>query len=171
MKKLNRIKAIAAAVLLSATVAVPVVLAQTAEEGQKSERRERRMGRRGHARGGFMGGRIFRQLELTDAQKEQLKQLRETHSQEIRAIRSEIQAKRQEIRQSTQGGTFDEAFVTQKLIEIAPLEAKLMAARHRHHQEMLSILTPEQKAKLDQMREQFKTRRTERRSRQDQRTL
>jgi Spy/CpxP family protein refolding chaperone len=65
----------------------------------------------------------------------------------------------------------DEALVRQKLIEIAPLEAKLMAERSRAHQEMLSVLTPEQRSKLDQMREQFKSRRGERGSRNRQTSL
>jgi protein CpxP len=174
MKKVNKIKAIAAAIALSMVVAIPVVLAQDPPEGQKSERR---MGRRGHGKGGAMGGRMFgggrmfSQLDLTDAQKEQLKQLRQNHRQEVASLRNEIRTKRQEIRQSSQSGAFDEALVAQKLAEIAPLEAKMMAARHRHHQETLSVLTPEQRTKLEQMREQFKNRRTERRSRQEQKTL
>ncbi|HET9532573.1 MAG TPA: Spy/CpxP family protein refolding chaperone [Blastocatellia bacterium] len=171
MKKLNRIKAIAAVIALSIAVAVPVVLAQTAEEGQKSERR---MGKRGHhgMRGGArMGGRLFSQLDLTDAQKAQIKQIRENSREAIRPLREEMRAKRQEIRQANQGGTFDEALVRQKLTEIAAIEAKLMAERNRIHQETLAVLTPEQRAKLDQLREQFKNKRNERRSRQEQRTL
>jgi protein CpxP len=105
--------------------------------------------------------RGFRNLDLTDAQKTQLKQMRETHRQSLGPLMTEIRTKRQEIRQSSQGGTFDEALVRQKLIEIAPLEAKLMAERRRLHQEMLSVLTPDQKAKV----EQFKSRRSERRTR------
>ena len=42
MKKVNKIKALAAVIALSIAVAVPVVLAQTGGEGQKSERRMHR---------------------------------------------------------------------------------------------------------------------------------
>lgn len=111
-----------------------------------------------------MGGAFFRNLDLTDAQKAQMKQIRESHGQSLRPVTEQIRAKRQEIRQAGEGGTFNEALVTQKLIEIAPLEAKLQGERFRLHQEMISVLTPEQKAKLDQSREQFKSKWAERRT-------
>ena len=73
----------------------------------------------------------------------------------------QLRAKRQELRQANEGGTFNEALATQKLTEIAPLEAKLMGEEHRLHEQMLSVLTAEQKAQLEQSRAQFKTRRGE----------
>jgi protein CpxP len=115
-----------------------------------------------------MSGRIFSQLDLTDAQKTQLKQIREGHQESLRPLMQEIRAKRQELRKASEGGTFDEALVRQKLAEIAPLEAKLMGEQFRIHQEMLSVLTPEQKAKMEQLREQFKSRSGERRGRRGQ---
>ena len=107
--------------------------------------------------GGPIGGAAFRNLDLTDAQKAQMKQIRESHSQSLRPLMEQIRAKRQEIRQASEGGTFNEALVAQKLSEIAPLEAKLMGERSRLHQETLSVLTAEQKAKLEQSREQRKS--------------
>ena len=74
----------------------------------------------------------------------------------------QIRAKRQEIRQASEGGTFNEALVAQKLGEIAPLEAKLMGERSKLHQETLAVLTAEQKAKLEQAREQRRTKWAER---------
>ena len=76
----------------------------------------------------------------------------------------QIRAKRQEIRQVNQGSTFNESLVAQKLTEIAPLEAKLMGEQFRTHQEMLSVLTADQKAKLEQQREQQKTRWSDRKA-------
>ena len=104
----------------------------------------------------------FRNLDLTDAQKTQMKQIRENHSQTLRPIMEQIHAKRQEIRQANQGGAFNESLVTQKLTEIAPLEAKLQGEQFRAHQEMLGVLTPDQKAKLEQTREQLKAKWAER---------
>jgi Spy/CpxP family protein refolding chaperone len=112
----------------------------------------------------------FSKLDLTDAQKAQIKQIHENHRQSIAPITEQIRAKRQEIRQASQGGTFNEALVAQKLSEIAPLEAKLMGEQFRIHQETLSVLTAEQKAKLDQMREQFKSKSGERRALKQQKT-
>ena len=42
---------------------------------------------------------------------------------------------------------------------MASLEAKLMGEQHKLHQEMLSVLTAEQKAQLEQSKAQFKSRR------------
>lgn len=109
-------------------------------------------------------GAGFRNLDLTDAQKTQMKQIRDNHSQSLRPLMEQIRAKRQEIRQASQGGSVNEALVTQKLNEIAPLEAKMMGERSRVHQEMLSVLTADQKAKLDQSREQRKEKWAERRA-------
>ena len=122
MKKVNRIKSVAAALVLAVAIAVPVVLAQTTDDGG-------RKGRRDHA--GQFGkrhgmGRLFSQLDLTDAQKAQIKQIHENSREELRPLVQELRAKRQEIRQAQAGGTVDEALVRQKLTEIAPLEAKLM---------------------------------------------
>ncbi|MFY9553551.1 MAG: Spy/CpxP family protein refolding chaperone [Blastocatellia bacterium] len=163
MGKLSRTRAIALAFAMAVAVAVPVAIAQSKDGG--SQRAHRAEGREHRMRGGDrMAGGFFRNLDLTDAQKAQMKQIRESHSQNLRPLMEQVRAKRQELRQANQGGTFNEAAVAQKLSEIAPLEAKLMGERARVHQEMLSVLTAEQKAKLEQSREQRKTRGTERRA-------
>lgn len=174
MKKLGRIQTIAVAGLSALALAAPVALAQTAgtpEDGQKQHRGERggrrgkggEFGRRGG--GGHFGGG-FRGIELTEAQKTSLKQLRQSFGERTKSLREQLRAKRQELRQAEQGTTFNEALAAQKLTEAAGLQAKLMAEEFRMRQESLSILTAEQKAQLEQRkqqreqrREQFKSRR------------
>jgi Spy/CpxP family protein refolding chaperone len=51
---------------------------------------------------------------------------------------------------------------------MASLEAKLMGEQHKLHQEMLSVLTAEQKAQLEQSRAQFKGRRGQMRTNDNQ---
>lgn len=164
MGKLKRIHAVALAAIMALAIAVPFAIAQSkdgdGQKGRRTEGRERMRG--GDRRGGDRMGAAFRNLDLTDAQKAQMKQIRESHSQNLRPLMEQVRAKRQELRQAQQGGTFNEALVSQKLSEIAPLEAKLMGERHRVHQEMLSVLTADQKAKLEQSREQRKARWAER---------
>ncbi|HZM87661.1 MAG TPA: Spy/CpxP family protein refolding chaperone [Blastocatellia bacterium] len=156
MGKLNRIHATALAAALALAIAVPVAIAQSKDAGGK---RQRHAEGRGHEmRGGDRMGAAFRNLDLTDAQKAQMKSIRESHAQSVRPLAEQIHAKRKEIREASAGGTFNESLVAQKLSEIAPLEAKLMGERSRLHQEMLSVLTAEQKAKLEQTREQRKSR-------------
>jgi len=156
MVKINRFRAIALAAVMAVAIAAPFAIAQSKDPGA-----QRAHGMRG---GDRMSGAFFRNLDLTDAQKAQMKQIREAHSQTLRPLMEQIRAKRQEIRQANQGGTFNESLVAQKLTEIAPLEAKLMGEQFRTHQEMLSVLTAEQKTKLEQQREQQKTRWSERKT-------
>jgi protein CpxP len=162
MNKLTRMQKVLGAAIMAIAIAVPVAIAQSNDGGAKHARgghfSERGMGGKG-GRGGMMA---FRKLGLTDAQKTQMKQIRQNHSQSIKPIFDQIRAKRQEIRQASQSGAFNEALVTQKLTEIAPLEAKLQGERASIHQEMLAVLTPDQKAKFDQARAQFAAKRAER---------
>jgi protein CpxP len=115
-----------------------------------------------------MGAGFFKQLNLTDDQKAKMKQIRESFAERNKPLREQLQAKRQELRQANEGGTFNEALATQKLTEMASLEAKLMGEQYRQHQEVLSVLTAEQKAQLEQSRAQFKTRRGEMRHHDNQ---
>jgi protein CpxP len=170
MKKLGRIQTLAVAGLSALALATPVALAQTAggEQSGQTERAERRgKGERGGRRGHHGGkrGRHFgalRGVELTDAQKASLKQLRESFRERTQPVREQLRAKRQELRQAQTGGTFNEALAAQKLTETAGLKAKLMAERFRLHQDSLALLTPEQRTQLEQRRQQREQRRAER---------
>jgi protein CpxP len=109
-----------------------------------------------------MHGMMFRDLNLTDDQKAKLKQVRESFNDRTQSLRQELMTKRQELRQANQNGTFNEALATQKLQESAGLQAKLMGEKMKLRQEMLAVLTPDQKTQLEQKRAEFKTRRAER---------
>ena len=147
------------AIALAASIAVAqtVTTDQGPQQGQHMGRHGGRGGNKGW--GGMREGGFFKQLNLTEDQKAKIKQIRETFAQTNKPLHDQLRAKRQELRQASEGGTFNEALATQKLTEIAPLEAKLMGEQHRLHQEMLSVLTAEQKAQLEQSRAQFKNRR------------
>jgi len=70
-----------------------------------------------------------------------------------------LRAKRQELRQASEAGTFNEGLATQKLQESASLQAKLMGEQFKMRQEMLAILTAVQKAQIEQKRAEFKAKR------------
>ena len=161
----GRVKTLAIATLSAIALAASIAVAQTVtntQGDQQGTRTERHGGFRGehkgHGWGGMRDDGIFRQLNLTDDQKAKIKTIRENSAAQNKPLREQLRAKRQELRQASEGGTFNEALATQKLTEIAPLEAKLMGAEHNLHQEMLSVLTAEQKAQLEQSRAQFKGR-------------
>jgi Spy/CpxP family protein refolding chaperone len=164
MTKLGRFKTLAIASLSAIALAASIAVAQTTtnqgtEQGTRSEKRGGPRGdHKGHGWGGMRQGGFFGQLNLTDDQKAKIKQIRDTYAERNKPLREQLHAKRQELRQANEGGTFNEALATQKLTEMASLEAKLMGERYRQHQEMLSVLTAEQKAQLEQSRAQFKSR-------------
>jgi protein CpxP len=174
MNKSGRFKVLAIATLSAIVLAASIAVAQTVTpnqdngQGARPEWRGRRGQHKGHGMRGMRAGGFFRGLNLTEDQKAKIKTIRQSFAESNKSLREQVRAKRQELRRANEGGTFNEALATQKLTEIAPLEAKLMAERARLHQEMLSVLTAEQKAQLEQAKAQFKTRRAERRNRNNQ---
>jgi Spy/CpxP family protein refolding chaperone len=158
------------AIVLAASIAVAQTVTNNQDNGQgaRPEWRGRRGDHKGHGFGGMREGGFFRQLNLTEDQKTKIKQIRESFAQNNKPLMEQLRAKRQELRQASEGGTFNEALATQKLTEIAPLEAKLMGERAKLHEATLSVLTAEQKAQLEQAKAQFKTHRGGMRKRDNQ---
>jgi periplasmic protein CpxP/Spy len=169
MKKLGKIKILTIAALSALALSVPIVLAQTtgtnqdkqATRGERGERHGNRWGGGGEG----MHGMMLRGINLTDDQKSKIKQISQSFRDRTQPLRQELQTKREALRQEGAGGTFDEALATQKLTETAGLEAKLMGEQFKMRQEILSVLTPEQKTQLEQKRAEFKARGGERRGR------
>ena len=177
MKKLGKIKTLTIASLSAVALAAPIAFAQTGTTqdtqqatgarhggqgkgwGQRGGDREGREGRGGWAKRGGMRGMMFGGANLTDDQKAKMKQIGESFRERTQSLHQQLRAKRQELRQTSEGGTFNEALATQKLQESASLQAKLMGEQFRMRQEMLSVLTPEQKTQLEQKRAEFKAKR------------
>jgi len=173
MKRLGKIKTLGLAAVAGLALAAPVAIAQTgAQDGQaqKSERGERRHGKgfgRGHRGGGHGFG--LRGLNLTEDQQARVRQIHQAAAERTRPLREQLRAKHVELRELQEGGTFNEALATQKLTEAASIQARLMGEQFRAHQEVLSVLTAEQKAQLEQQREQRKQRREQRKNRRGER--
>jgi protein CpxP len=174
MKKLGKIKTLTIASLSAVALAAPIAFAQSTSTNQDTQQvTGERHGGRGEAkgrggrgwdgergeRGGRMRGMMFRGIDLTDDQKAKMKQISESFRERTQSLHQQLSAKRQELRQASEGGTFNEALATQKLQESASLQAKLMGEQFRMHQEMLTVLTPEQKTQLEQKRAEFKAKR------------
>jgi periplasmic protein CpxP/Spy len=142
------------------TLTGSVALAQSSNDQDLSGHKE---GRHGHGRrhGAGRHGRIFAQLGLSDTQKEQIKQIHQNHRDTLKPYFQELRARKQELHEIMKGSSFNEAAVTQKLNEMNSSKAKLMGERFKIHQETLAVLTPEQRAKMEQLREQFKAKRGE----------
>jgi protein CpxP len=107
-------------------------------------------GMQGH-RGGALRGAVASKLNLTDEQKTQLHQLRETTQQKNQQLFADAQAKRQELR-SLRRANDPRAEEVQAQLEA--LRPQLKAARDEQHTEFLNILTPEQRTQLEQWKSQ-----------------
>jgi Spy/CpxP family protein refolding chaperone len=94
---------------------------------------------------------ISRELNLTDAQKEQVKTILEAQ----RATEEERHAKLDDIRKqidaATANGQFDEAIVRPLANQQAQLMADEMVDHLRMHSKLYALLTAEQRTKADQM--------------------
>jgi Spy/CpxP family protein refolding chaperone len=123
---------------------------------------ERSEGNFHHRRGDRIRGFIAEQLGLSDAQKAQIKQIRENHKDNVKPLIQELRAKKQELRQSFEGDVYNETLAAQKISEMSGVKARLIGERFKMKKEILAVLTPEQKTKLDQIKEQFKARHGER---------
>ena len=164
MRKPGKVKLLAIASLSAVVLAASIAVAQSVKTETQDGNGSRRGGHgEGMKRGHRGGGALFNRLNLTDDQKARLKQIRESFASTNKPLHEQLRAKRQELRQLNEGGTFNEALATQKLKESAALQAKVMGARFQLHQEMLSVLTAEQKAQLDQLKAQSQARRGKRR--------
>lgn len=146
--------------------------AQTPEtpkaDGTKTEKFERRGGRGGefgkrggmrhggHRMGGMRGGMgMLRGIELTDAQKEQIKAIHEANrpSGENKALFDQIRETRKA------GGTITEEQKAQMKSFREAQRAKMQGV----HAQILAILTPEQKTQLEAKKAEMKTRMEQRR--------
>ena len=176
MKKLGKLKTLTIASLSAVALAAPIAFAQSTGSTQDNQQVTGDHSRGGHdkegkgwgrkGRGGEFGGRgmhgMFRGIELTEDQKTRMKQISDSFRQRTQSLHEQLRAKRQELHQAGEGGTFNEALATQKLTETAGLQAKLMGERFKMRQEMESVLTPEQKTQIEQKRAEFKAKRGDR---------
>ena len=151
------------------TAAVGVSAQQGQGEGGGQGRAERpwghKEGRGGGRRGGF--GR-FADLNLTDAQQEQMRQIHERYRATFEAQRGTRGQERREF-DPLAGGAFDEAAVRAAAQARANAEVEREVAQARMMYEMYNVLTGEQKAQLQAARQQREQRRQERRTRRGDR--
>src|SRR5688572_15875291 len=173
MNKLGKLKTLTIASLSAVAIAAPIAYAQSSgsnQENQQITRGEHRGGHKGgkgwggeFGRGGRgMRGGMFRGIELTEDQKTRMKQISDSFRERTQSLHQQLRAKHQELRQASEGGTFNEALATQKLTEAAGFRAKLMGEQFKMRQEIQSVLTAEQKTQLEQKRAEFKAKRGER---------
>ena len=107
----------------------------------------------GMRRGGPMGfGPGFRELDLTDDQKAQLKTIADSHRAEFEAAGQKIGAARDGMRALVETDSINEGAIRAKSAEIAAAEADLMILNAKVRLESMQVLTSEQLQKMKELR-------------------
>jgi len=103
---------------------------------------------KGHRRHNF-----FKELNLTDAQKQQVKAIREEERAKMKPLAQQLKTGRDQLNALRKSGSFDEAKVRSIAKGQADIQAELTVARERMESRIYALLTPEQRAKAEKMRE------------------
>lgn len=98
-------------------------------------------------------GHIFRDLDLTDAQQQQVKALMDANKTTMHALMLQMHQNRLAMLQATSNGSYNQAAIQ----NLANQQAQLQAQMNIHHQAMehqiyTQVLTPDQQAKFNQQR-------------------
>jgi periplasmic protein CpxP/Spy len=127
-------------------------------QDQTPDRHERRGGPGAPGRFGGPGGpmgmlpMLGRDLNLTDAQRDQIKTIAQAHKTEWQGLFDRERTAREALMAAVTGDTVNDALVRQKSAELAAVEADAAVARAHAFAEVSQILTADQKAKLKEMR-------------------
>ena len=131
---------------------------------------------RGHGRRGGFGrmaqgaaGLPLRQLELTDAQREQVRGIVSARSAEVKAIHERLRAAHQAQHSAVTRVPVDENEVRARVTEAAVIEADLAVIRARMHEQIYQVLTPDQQQKAKALQAERQKQRAERQERAKQR--
>ena len=154
MNRLSKLIAVVAVVALAGGVA----LAQGPRAGGPGG-----PGGRG-GRGPFgRGGLPLAELQLTDAQKDQVKDIRSRHESQIREAASRLETARQAQENAVEAIPADESKITALTQDLAQAEVDAAIQASRLNTEIWSVLTPEQQTKLKELRAQRQSRVEQRR--------
>jgi periplasmic protein CpxP/Spy len=165
----TRFKTSLAAALAVVTIATAAPMLMAASSARASEAKQDQPQRRqgpgfggpppggpggpGMRRGGPMGfGPGFRELDLTDDQKAQLKSIAESHRDEFRAAGEKARAAHDGMQALVEADSINESAIRAKSAEIAAAEAEVMILNAKVRQESMQILTSEQQQKLKELR-------------------
>jgi periplasmic protein CpxP/Spy len=132
---------------------VPQDNGQPQREGRMGRRRPEGPGKRGH--GGVL--RLMGQLNLTDAQQQQLRAIQERFETSTKTQREELR----KLDESNQGGV--PSADTQARFQA--LRAEMNKAMKATREEMLTVLTPDQRTQFEQLVKERKARHEEMRGR------
>ncbi|HEY6122655.1 MAG TPA: Spy/CpxP family protein refolding chaperone [Pyrinomonadaceae bacterium] len=104
-----------------------------------------------HGFGPEMLDHIARELNLTEAQKTQVKALFEAGQNTMAPLHQKMDEVHKQLESATENGQFDEAQVRALASQQAQLMAEMIVEHERMKSKIFTLLTPEQRAKATEM--------------------
>jgi protein CpxP len=102
---------------------------------------------------------LFERLNLSDAQKEQIKAITDSHRDELKALGDRHMAASDALHTAVMATPFDESTIRSRSADLAVVEADMAVSRARIHNEMWQVLTAEQQAQAQQLERTMRERR------------
>ena len=106
----------------------------------------------GPGRGGLQAGLALRALDLTEAQREQVRQLAQQHREQTRPLLERVRTAEQARRQAVEAIPFSESQIRAASEALAEIETDLAVQGARLQADIYALLTPEQQGTLQKMR-------------------
>jgi protein CpxP len=160
IRRTNRFGAVA---VVLALIAGGAAYAQDAQPG----------GPRGRGAGVGPGGpgafMTLRGLDLSDAQREQVRQLTEQNRQQMQSLIGRMRAAQDARRKAVEAVPFNESQVRDAMKDLAEVEADLAVAEARLQADVYGLLTADQQQRLQKLRAEREARAKERAQQQQQR--
>jgi Spy/CpxP family protein refolding chaperone len=123
----------------------------------------------GFGLGGPQAGLALRALDLTEAQREQVRQLSQQSREQMRAVMDRMRAAQDARRQAVEAVPFNESQVRAAMRDLADVQADLAVAEARLQSDIYALLTADQQQRLQQLRAEREARARQREAQQQQR--
>ena len=108
---------------------------------------------------------MLRQLDLTEEQRAQVRQVMDSHRDELRAVGEKLRAAHKAQQSAVTAAQFDEQAVRAQAADLATLTADAAVLQAKLHSEVFAVLTPDQQAKAAELKAQREARRSQVRER------
>lgn len=114
---------------------------------------------------GFAAGFALGQLDLSDAQKQQIRDITQRHRQQTQPLAQRLQQAMEAQRAAIQAIPVNESLVRSAAQDLAAAQADMAVEQARLHSDIFGVLTAEQQEKAKQLEAQAQARANERRQR------
>jgi protein CpxP len=99
-----------------------------------------------------MGPSLLEQLQVSDDQRSQIQSIFTDGRQTLRPLFLQLREKHAALQEAARDQPFDETLVRSQAQEIADVQARLIVARAQLRNQVLAVLTDEQKSRLSELR-------------------